>query len=82
MEKVDLNEAHNELMSELFEERREGRVTRSAYTKALIKVQDKYGLKQGHPDFLGWIMTCIGNSPELVEDEEGGGYHDGADPIR
>jgi len=69
MEQVDLNAAHEELLSELFEERRAGKVTRSSYTKAMHKVQDKYGLKQGHPQFLEWVFTCVGHSPIIVEDE-------------
>lgn len=77
MEHVDITQAHNELMEELFGISRDKRfdpykpIKRSVYTKAMKKVQDKHGLKQGHPDFMGWIFTCIGNSPIIIEDEEG-----------
>lgn len=71
MEKVDINQAHEELMIELFgsvpEENALNIVTRSEYTRAMQKIQDKYGLKQGHPDFLGWVFTCVGHSPLIVE---------------
>lgn len=51
-------------------------VTRSKYTEAMHKIQDKHGLKQGHPQFLEWVFTCVGHSPIIVEDEEGAGENE------
>lgn len=74
-----IEQAYKELMNELFgsEVYEEGtkvsdlRVKRSVYTVAMHKVQEKYGLKQGHPDFAGWVFTLISRSPNIIEDEEG-----------
>jgi hypothetical protein len=82
MGKVDINQAHEELLTELFgttdittfdiieSKMKVKSVHRSAYTKAMEKVQKKYGLRQGHPDFLAWVFTCVGRSPMIIEDGE------------
>lgn len=77
MMKTDLGKVHDELLHEIFG-KIEGDidvstvcVRRGVYTKAMKKVQDKYGLRQGHPDFLEWVFTCVGRSPIIIEDKEG-----------
>lgn len=74
MGKVDINQAHEELMTELFgkfyrEKQEPLMVERTTYTRAMETVQKKYGLRQGHPDFLAWVFTCVGRSPMIIEDE-------------
>lgn len=81
MEKVDLQKVQDELKAEISIElfgTSEGiiiinEVKRSTYTRAMEKVQNKYGLRQGHPQFLEWVFTCVGQSPIIIEDEEGAG---------
>jgi hypothetical protein len=80
MEHVDINKAHDELIEKLFcvPANTIGsvvglKISRSFYTKCMEAVQDKYGLKQGHPQFLEWVLTCVGRSPIIIEDEEGAG---------
>lgn len=74
MTKVDILSAHRELIIELFgrepDELSSESVTRTTYTEAMKKIQRRYGLEQGHPDFLEWVFTCVGRSPRIVEDEE------------
>ena len=75
--KVDVKQAHGELLVELFGrptiddpkvDLQQLEVEHTKYVDAMHKVQDKYGLKQGHPDFLEWIFTCVGPSPIIVAD--------------
>lgn len=51
-------------------------VTRKQYTEAMHKIQDQYGLKQGHPNFMEWVFTLVGNSPTIIEDNEEGAGND------
>lgn len=75
MGKVDINQMYDELLHELFGDIIGAvdvstlMVRRSKYTEAMHKIQEKYGVKQGHKDFLPWILTCVGRSPKIVEDE-------------
>lgn len=76
---VDINQAHEELLIELFGSVPEDvavlEVKRTDYTEAMKKVQDRHGLKQGHPDFLAWVFTCVGRSPMIIEDNSKGAGH-------
>lgn len=78
-EQVDIGGVYEEFMVELFDlpkseweanfpANRE--VARSRYTEVMKKVQDEHGLKQGHPQFMEWIFTCVGRSPIIVDDNE------------
>ena len=78
-EQVDISGVYEEFMVELFNlpktdweanfpANRE--VTRSRYTKIMKQIQKDYGLKQGHPQFIEWIFTCVGRSPIIIEDDE------------
>lgn len=82
-----LNEAYEAFMYELFGSTSkeltdkgvapdELSVTKKSYTEAMHKVQDAYGLKQGHPLFMEWVFTLVGNSPIIVENDEEGAEHD------
>lgn len=69
-----LTEAHNEMMMELFGEvpKEPGtlQVDRDKYKESLHRVQNKYGLRQGDPDFLEWVLTALGRSPMLTSEGE------------
>lgn len=71
-----INKAFEEFMIELFgsvpEDIASQKVNRSEYMEKMKKVQEKYGLKQGHPDFVGWLFTLIGRSPIIIEDDKEG----------
>lgn len=81
---VNISEAHEELMYRLFGsditevDPTTLSVSRKKYDKKLKEVQKEYGLKQGHPQFMEWVFTCVGRSPIIVEDEdaEGAGTHE------
>lgn len=45
---------------------------RETYTKTMQEIQEEYGLKQGEPDFLEWILTMLGRSPQIYENEGAG----------
>lgn len=74
---IDMNEVYKEFSDELTKLSIPHNgfmgVKRLDYTKAMEKVQKKYGLRQGHPQFLEWVFTCVGRSPMIIEDEEGAG---------
>ena len=82
MDKV--TQAYEEFLIELFgsvpEDVSTCQVTRSKYTETMKRVQEKYELEQGKPDFLEWIFTCVGRSPIIIEDtentNEGAGYNE------
>lgn len=44
-------------------------VLRSVYVRELDKIQEKYGLREGHPDFMLWILLLLGRSPCIIDDE-------------
>lgn len=70
--------AFHKLMIELFgmlpEQLHEREVSRSTYTNALRKVEAECDIKQGDEDYLEWVLTLVGRSPKIVEDE--GSNHD------
>lgn len=70
---LNLAEIHQELLHELFGDTiPEGEAftaNRTDYSNAMKKVQDKHGLKQGHPQFASWLMTMLMQSPTITEDE-------------
>jgi hypothetical protein len=76
MKQVDLGKVYDEFAQEFIQYMTLEGISRTDYTKAMHKVQDKYGLKQGHPQFLEWVFTCVGRSPVIIEDKEGDGAHD------
>lgn len=65
--------AYSALMDRLFTELPEDvkvkHVTRSHYTKALRDTEEQFGIGQGDADYLEWVLTLIGRSPIIVEDE-------------
>ena len=78
-EQVDIGGVYDEFMVALYDlpkseidkkEPSELEVTRSHYTKVMKQIQKDYGLKQGHPQFMEWIFTCVGRSPIIIEDDE------------
>jgi hypothetical protein len=75
-----IKKAHDELMLKLYgttiEDPRMGSVYRDDYTKAMLEVQEKYGLEQGDPDFLEWMLTLVGRSPMLIDRPSEGGNAD------
>ena len=74
-----VDRAYNEFMTRLFgyvpENPRTLTVDRETYTKVMQEIQEKYGLEQGHPDFLEWTLTLVGRSPRLTK-EKGAGTND------
>jgi hypothetical protein len=78
--KIDINVVYEEFLRELFgsvpEDVSSQEVKRSEYTKAMKAVQERHGLKQGHPDFVGWVFTLVGRSPMIIEDNEKGAGED------
>lgn len=70
-----LDAAYNEFMEELFgtvpTQPAQEFVDREKYREVMIKVQKRYGLEQGDPDFLEWVLTLVGRSPQLVDAGEG-----------
>ena len=76
IERINTVQLHEELIYRLFGSNPESlQVSRSRYTEELKKIQDENGLKQGHPDFLEWVFTCVGRSPIIIDDEEKGAGH-------
>lgn len=77
MNKISINDVYEEFLTELFSTLEgainpyELQVSRSRYKDAMNKIQDKYGLRQGHPQFIEWIFTCVGRSPVIVDDKKG-----------
>ena len=58
-----------ELFGSVPDDVQEKTVSREDYTKALHKVQDDFGLKQGHPEFISWVFALLGNSPQIEGEE-------------
>lgn len=42
-------------------------VPREYYTRTMAAVQQEYGLTQGHPEFLHFMLTMVGRSPKIIE---------------
>lgn len=68
--RVDL--AYNEFMTRLFGSvptvPQDEQVDRDKYTEEMVAVQERYGLHQGDPDFLEWMLTLVGRSPVLTSE--------------
>ena len=68
-----LASAYGDLMHALFGEIpidiRLRNVSREHYTKALRQVEVEYDIKQGDEDYLEWVLTLLGRSPIINEDE-------------
>lgn len=71
--------AYNDFMTRLFghvpKEPGKLEVPRERYTEIMHEVQKEYGLTQGHPDFLEFMLTMVGRSPKIIE----GAGEDGTD---
>jgi hypothetical protein len=69
-----ITEAFNDFMQRLFGEvpadPRRLSVDRTRYTETMLEVQKEYGLQQGDPDFLEWVLTLVGRSPVITEGRE------------
>ena len=73
MERV--RKIHDEFLYELFgdkipEDLSRIVVSREAYTKARDTIEKKYGLRQGHPDYLLWVLQQLSRSPYIEKEEE------------
>lgn len=72
--KIDnrINTAYNEFMMRLFgrvpKVSQDEQVDRDKYTQEMLFIQNKYGLEQGDPDFLEWMLTLVGRSPALTSE--------------
>jgi hypothetical protein len=66
-----VTKAYNDFMTRLFgevpKEPREHEVTREQYTQTMQDVQKFYGITQGHPGFLEFMLTMVGRSPKIIE---------------
>jgi hypothetical protein len=66
-----IGRAYIELMTKLFgsvpANPHERSVERDTYDTAMKDVQEQYGLEQGDPDFLEWVLTVVGRSPVLTQ---------------
>ena len=71
---MEITGAYEEFLTKLFgrvpEDVSKEQVTRSRYTEVMKQVQEKHGLKQGHPLYMTWIFTLVGNSPIIVDDND------------
>jgi hypothetical protein len=69
-----VTKAYNEFMVRLFgtipSHPNELFVDKEVYTKEMHTVQERYGLTQGTPDFLEWVLTLVGRSPVLTSEGE------------
>lgn len=69
-----VTEAFNAFMMELFGELpkdiNEREIDRDVYTKAMERIQDKFGLVQGHPQHLEFVLTLLGRSPKFTKGAE------------
>jgi hypothetical protein len=45
-------------------------IDRETYTKEMKKVQERFDLVPGDPDFLEWVLTLTGRSPKIIEGAE------------
>jgi hypothetical protein len=76
MNNVDdrIGRAYSELMTKLFGSvpinPHVCSVERDVYETAMKEVQEQYGLTQGDPDFLEWVLTAVGRSPVLTDKGE------------
>lgn len=65
-----ITKAYNEFMTRLFGEvpQDPGTLTveKEHYTTEMMRVQKRYGLEHGDPDFLEWMLTLVGRSPMLT----------------
>lgn len=68
--------AHDELLRRLlgFVPERPGDyiVTRRDYAKAMQSVQKEFGLVEGDPDFILFVLEQLSRSPRFVNEEEWG----------
>lgn len=74
MKRVNTARLHEEFLHKLFGDvipvGDAYQADREAYTRAMHEIQEKYGLKQGHPDFPAWLMTLLIHSPAIIGDSE------------
>lgn len=72
-----VTEAFNDFMMELFGELpkdvSEKTIDRDRYTEAMKAIQEKYGLTQGHPQYLEFMLTLVGRSPQFTKGAEDDG---------
>ena len=48
----------------------EPQVPRTVYTEAMRQVEADFSINQGDDDYLEWVLTLIGRSPQILEDGE------------
>lgn len=69
-----ITEAYDALMLELFDKVPEKPydciVDRSTYRKALRKIEARYSLAEGDPEYLEWVLLLIGRSPRFKKEED------------
>ena len=68
-----IKEAYQELKQEVFGFHDESDIVvyKETYTTALRRVEQKYSIDQGDPDFGEWTMTLIMRSPKFYPEPEG-----------
>lgn len=73
MEEDRVTIAYNTFMTRLFGEVPTDvsarTVERSVYDKHMKDVQTEFGIEQGDPDFMYWVLTLVGRSPRFKKGE-------------